>query len=141
MKKGILWFLLATLLFVVAVGFWVWRGRWGERPREPREVTESSTATDSSTARGDARPTTSPQPIAFLNQPGLLNSPAAIVPAAQHSQTNSRFAHRLSNTRESVGQLARKENAILLENALLDTQAPLNLEIPRALRAEGDPGS
>jgi hypothetical protein len=29
----------------------------------------------------------------------------------------------LSNTRESVGQLARKENAILLENALLDTEA------------------
>jgi len=37
--------------------------------------------------------------------------------------------------------LARKENAILLENALLDTEAPLNLEIPKALRAEGDPGS
>src|SRR5215831_11902004 len=140
------WLWLATLLIAVAAGFWLWRGRWGERSYPDRapfsEATDSSTSARESYPDGaTARPTTSLHTFAMLCQPGLLNSPAAIVPAAQHSQTNSRFAHRLSNTKESVGQLARKENAILLENALLDTEAPLNLEIPRALRAEGDPGS
>src|SRR6478672_2398565 len=96
------WLLLATLLFVVAAGFWVWRGRRGERSYP--DGAPSSEATDSSTsARGDARPTSSPHvesdSLRLLSQPGLLNSPSAVVPAAPHSQTNSRFAHRLSNTR------------------------------------------
>jgi subtilisin-like proprotein convertase family protein len=135
------WLWLATLLFALAAGFWLWRGRWGERPREPRDGDGfAGTFAAENGSRGRS-PHLESDALRLLSQPGLLNSPATTIPAAHHSQTNSRFTHRLSNTKESVGQLARKDNAILLENALLDTEAPLSLGIPKALRAAGDPGS
>jgi subtilisin family serine protease/subtilisin-like proprotein convertase family protein len=46
----------------------------------------------------------------------------------------------LSNTKESVTQLARRDKAILLENALFDTASALPA-IPAELRSEGDPGT
>jgi subtilisin-like proprotein convertase family protein len=45
---------------------------------------------------------------------------------------------RLANTTKSVDELARKDHAILLENALLDTDQPLNLSFPEALRSQGE---
>ena len=52
----------------------------------------------------------------------------------------SRFAYRLSNTKLSVGELARRDKAILLENALLDTESALPA-IPAELQSAGDPGT
>jgi subtilisin-like proprotein convertase family protein len=37
--------------------------------------------------------------------------------------------------------LAHKDKALLLENALLDTDEPVGLQIPPSLQAQGDPGS
>jgi len=51
------------------------------------------------------------------------------------------LAYRLSNTPKSIGQLTVQPNAILLENALIDTTAKMDLSIPKHLRSEGDPGA
>ena len=56
------------------------------------------------------------------------------------AKTNQ-FAFRLSNTQKTIGQLTSDRHAILLENALIDTGAKINLTIPKHLAAAGDPGA
>ena len=51
------------------------------------------------------------------------------------------FAHRLSNTAKTIGELAGNPRAILLANAFIDTRAKLNLSIPKNLQSQGDPGA
>ncbi len=81
-------------------------------------------------------------PIRLLSQPGLLNAKTPTASAQPVTTTNSetRFAHRLSNTKQTVGQLARKDKAILLANALFDTESAIPA-IPAELQAQGDPGT
>ena len=80
-------------------------------------------------------------PLQLLSQAGTLNSPPAAEPVTQHATRNTnQFALRLSNTSAPIGQLQRNDQAILLENALLDTTQPVP-SIPNHLRAQGDPGS
>ena len=69
---------------------------------------------------------------------GLAN-PAGASPAGM-VKTN-RFAYRLTNTAKPLGELVHDRQAILLENALIDTGSPLNFSIPAHLRAQGDPGA
>ncbi|MGA2867519.1 MAG: hypothetical protein ABSF95_23855, partial [Verrucomicrobiota bacterium] len=68
-----------------------------------------------------------PSPSALSSLPGTTPTPQR--------------PYRLSNTSQPLGQLVRNPNAILLENALLDTTQPANLPIPASLRAQGDPGA
>ena len=56
------------------------------------------------------------------------------------SRITNHFALRLSNTSTPLRQLQRSGQALLLENALLDTTRPAPA-IPDHLRAQGDPGS
>ena len=137
------WLWLATLLFALAAGFWFFRGSTSKRAASAPTSEEGLTplAARAALPANTSSPRGSAARAASGDRVGLLTATATGLATAQHSQTNRRFAHRLSNTKESVGQLARKDNAILLANALLDTERPLNLQIPRALRAEGDPGS
>src|SRR5436305_7252267 len=117
---------LATLLFFLAACVWFLHDRTTKKESDSIKVTTTRSSLALSTPASAAMPA----PVfPLLSQPGLLNSTVATLPAAQHSRTNSRFAHRLANTTLSVGQLAHKDKAILLENALLDTEAPLGLEI------------
>src|SRR5438477_2873830 len=55
--------------------------------------------------------------------------------------TNAHFWYRLTNTDQTVDQLARSEHAILLRNALIDTSKGTELPIPDHLKAKGDTGS
>src|ERR1051326_9078924 len=131
------WLWLATPFFLLAACFWFWHGREAKREPNSAEIrTERNPLTVITQAAAPANPSTFP----FLSQPGLLNSAPAPSPAAQ-PRKNSRFAHRLTNTSLSVGQLARKDKALLLENALLDTDELVGLKIPSSLQAQGDPGS
>ena len=57
------------------------------------------------------------------------------------STRTNRFAFRLANTAKTIGQLASDRHAILLDNALIETDAKMNLKIPAHLRAAGDPGA
>src|SRR5262249_11294595 len=130
--------LLATF-FVIVCGATVWRlARFQQKTTQnATRVSETKLSANAATKPPAARPQL--DPIRLLSQPGLLNSS---VPNSQNSSNSqpSRFAHRLSNTKQSVSQLARKDKAILLENALFDTESALPT-IPAELHAEGDPGT
>jgi len=90
----------------------------------------------------------SPSSLAFDTfRPGVRNSPDAPAvnlasagkPAASKGFNASR--HRLTNTTKILKDLVEDPRAILLENAFLDTRAPLDPPIPAELRLPGDPGS
>lgn len=80
-----------------------------------------------------------PQPMHLLSRAEDLpkGSPASAAELAKQSP----LTYRLSNTRQTVGQLTRNDKAILLENALMDTSSQEALDIPAHLRAQGDPGT
>jgi subtilisin-like proprotein convertase family protein len=67
---------------------------------------------------------------------------AAVAPVASTVATNTgRLAYRLTNTTKTISQLAATPHAILLQNALVDTGAKLNLAIPQQLQAGREPGA
>lgn len=55
--------------------------------------------------------------------------------------STNREAFRLSNTARTIGQLTEAPHAILLENALVDTDAKVSLNIPKHLKASAEPGA
>jgi subtilisin-like proprotein convertase family protein len=127
-------------LFVIVCGATVWR---------LTRFQHSTSQTVSPVAEAKRLPThavklahVSPhlEPIRLVSQPGLLNSQASVPNSLSASNAPTRFAHRLSNTKQSVTQLARRDKAILLENALFDTESALPA-IPAQLQADGDPGT
>src|SRR3954469_26072847 len=111
------WLLLSLACFIAAVYFWQLGDKWQaqkiashpasttaspavaapNQPAFPEEKVELASVKSSSTA-----------PIAELNPPATN----AVAPRP----TNA-FPYRLSNTKETVGQLSRTDHAILLENA------------------------
>ena len=52
-----------------------------------------------------------------------------------------RFPYRLRNTTEGIGSLARRDNALLLRNAFVDTTSGEPLAVPGELRSDGNPGT
>ena len=85
-----------------------------------------------------AFPAAAPATRQAAARPNLMA--AAATNGAAAAKTNP-FAWRLSNTSRTLKQLVGDRHAILLENALIDTASPLNLGIPKNLRAQGDPGA
>ncbi|MGH7951755.1 MAG: S8 family serine peptidase, partial [Limisphaerales bacterium] len=71
--------------------------------------------------------------------PKVLPASMAATNALALTKTNE-FAYRLTNTKKTIGELENDPHAILLENAFIDTSEPLNLNIPKNLQAQGDPG-
>ena len=61
--------------------------------------------------------------------------------AVQSAAKTNQFPWRLTNTKKSIGELAGDRHAILLENALIDTGAKLDLGIPKNLQVQGDAGA
>jgi subtilisin-like proprotein convertase family protein len=115
------WLLLSALFFVAALYSWRLGDEWAAK----------RTAT-SSHAKPSQGPTNKPAPAGLnTNQP--VTSAAASAPA---DKPKGRFAYRLSNSSQSIGQLVHNEKAILLENALIDTAKPLNFNIPEQLKAK-----
>jgi subtilisin-like proprotein convertase family protein len=77
------------------------------------------------------------------------DSPAAAASASKNiaagtntlAHVTNAFPYRLANTRKTIGQLAGEKHAILLDNALIETEAKMDLNIPAHLRAKGEPGA
>ena len=99
-------------------------------------------------------PSPSPGQTAVTSAPAVASTPAAAsrdVSVAENSGTPSaactnQLAFRLANTSKAntpqgYDELTRAPHAILLENASVDTDAKLELNIPSHLRATGDPGA
>src|ERR1019366_8961756 len=64
----------------------------------------------------------------------------AAAPVLPTLNTN-KLAFRLANTTNSIRQLEATPHAILLANAFIDTEQPLDLNIPAHLKSAGDPGA
>jgi subtilisin-like proprotein convertase family protein len=81
--------------------------------------------------------------VAALMPPPANALPKCLATVATNniSAKTNRFAFRLANTAKTIGQLASDRHAILLDNALIETDAKMNLKIPAHLRAAGDPGA
>ena len=123
------WFLISLMFFVAAAIFWQLGERKAARDKAARIARESAAA---AATNGPA-----PAGVALPGQPTV--PPAAT--ATTNAALKNPFAHRLSNTARTMGQLQHSESAILLRNALIDSTQPVNLAIPPHLRADGDPGS
>ena len=81
---------------------------------------------------------TAPRPVL----PGALPAANPPVPArVRAALATNAMALRLSNTPRSIGELVGDPNAILLENALIDSSLPVDFSFPPQLREAGDPGA
>ena len=133
------WLLLSVFFFVAAAYFWRLGDEWAAKKARPA----GSAATNQPGAKPLAKPAAQATAFPILSQSGNLNTPPlppkGSVPL--NPTNTARFVNRLSNTTKTVGQLMRSDNAILLQNALIDTAQPTSLGIPEHLRAQGDPGS
>ncbi|HXI69856.1 MAG TPA: S8 family serine peptidase [Verrucomicrobiae bacterium] len=122
------------LLLVLAGAWFFWPS--GSRPAKQSPVAAHDAAAkkraamtpDIATVRSAS---TAPQLFTAAN-PGTN--------AVSATPTNP-FPYRLTNTKKSLVELMGDRKAILLENALIDTGAKLDLGIPKNLSAAGDPGA
>ncbi len=89
-------------------------------------------------ADSDVLPATELAPGVALGK--ARSAPLFVSPLVGPSESG-RDPHRLSNTQRSPDELVHCPAAILLENAIWDTRAPLELAIPNELRAQGEPGA
>src|SRR5579859_28170 len=124
--RHILWFLFCLLCLAGAGYVWRRSGEWGKTAATP-----SVQVRPKAKVAGMAGPqsqTAAASPILLLSQP-KPSSPA------KASTAKDRFPYRLSNTAKTMKQLARSDKAILLGNALIDTEKPASLAIPDRLRA------
>ncbi len=116
-----MWILACLLCLAGAWFFWQReKGRDGS-PSRPHQVATSAATTPAATTASK-------------------NLTAVSTNTAASAKTN-KFAYRLTNTTKSLDQLVGDQHAILLENALIDTENPLNLSIPKHLQSQGDPGA
>ncbi len=115
------WLVLSLLLF--AASYWLWM--YAE--------------TLSATRRAQAAKLAAVPP-ASSQAPSAAAGPALATVADRHQAAGTK-SYRVSNTRLSEAELLRSNHAILLRNALIDTDRPLRLGIPAHLRAKGAPGS
>jgi subtilisin family serine protease len=139
--RPLTWLLLSLACFIAAVYFWRLGDKWqaqktAHTPAPAAAATPSAASNQPVTSGGNAEivsiKSSSTAPVVELNPPATN----AVVPRP----TNA-FPYRLSNTKQTVGELSHTHHAILLENALIDTSKPLDLQIPDSLRSHGDPGS
>jgi len=136
--RPIAWFLLSLACFIGAFYFWRLGDRW------QAEKTRGAAATNAQSAPSN---TASPAAPTKLTSSSVTHESTAPVIPSLHQTTNgiarrsTNFPYRLSNTALGIGELQRSPKAILLENALIDSSKPLNLDIPDKLQAHGDPGS
>src|SRR5207249_11456272 len=117
---------------VGAAYFWRLGDEWAAKKTRPGGTT--------STNQPYAKPLAKPAGQATVNGTGNLNTPPQSSTTLTNSTLATRVANRLSNTTKTVGQLTHSDNAILLQNALIDTGQPASLAIPEHLRVHGDPG-
>ena len=113
--KPRVWFLISLLFF--AASFCVWQ--YAEKRAAQRHAAENIAA--------------KAQALKLQHAP-LTKTLAANAGAKGKS-------YRLSNTKQNIQQLLRNNHALILRNALIDTEVPVALNIPAHLRAKGAPGS
>jgi subtilisin-like proprotein convertase family protein len=122
------------LFFIGAAYFW----RLGDEINARKHPAQPAQPTAPPKTASQASPASFP----LLTTQGILNSWPVSHSLTNHaSRITNRFANRLTNSSKTVGELARSDRAILMENVMLDTEQPISLAIPDHLRSKGDPGA
>ncbi|MBN2505484.1 MAG: S8 family serine peptidase, partial [Verrucomicrobia bacterium] len=146
------WYAISLLCLAGALYFW-WLGNQRARKPGAPPPPPASSPTDTPNSTNAHPPATGagqPTPPSFRLLSALAPSmPVSAAPSAPPGTGNPPAtaprpagpSDRLSNTPEPMGRLARRDTAILLGNAALDTARPLALDIPRRLRAREEPGA
>ncbi len=124
------WAVLSLLFFLAAALLW-------QRGNKSQQSTTPSSQQQTATNRSSVRPVGLPVSWSLLTTHGSL---VATGKTTTQKSTN-RFPYRLTNTELGLGELARRDHAILLRNALFDTDKALHAAIPPHLKSEGDPSS
>ena len=135
--KSRYWFLISLLLLGAAALCW----QHGDRVRlrdQPRDVATNATA----------KPTVWER---FTRLPGVLAgrtaprdpvaTAAPALPELLSLSRDPRLPFRLRNSQKPDAAFFRSETAVLLRNALVETQEPLEMKMPAHLRAGEEPGS
>ena len=123
---------VALLLLCAGLG---WRF-WHEHATRPTGPLERLAANAPATS---APVVAAPAPVAV--KPANRIPAVTLASGAAPKFSDARFTNRLRNTAATANELVRKDHAILLRNAFVDTDSGEPLEIPAKLRAEGDPGA
>ncbi|HYE30451.1 MAG TPA: S8 family serine peptidase [Methylomirabilota bacterium] len=111
------WALLSVMLFIGAIFFWL----KGNEVSSQRQLT---------------RPEGSNAVEALVPARSNATSVAPASAALAQVTPDPKFPHRLRNTAEPVSELAQRDSALLLANALIDTDLP-GFQIPSDLKAAG----
>src|SRR5665213_1780265 len=115
--KSRTWLVISLLLFAAAV--WTWR--YAEKVRDAHRIGASPAASAQSG-------------VLRLQHPALIK-------ALETNAPIKRKSYVLRNTTQKLAQLVHNDHALILRNALIDTEVPVGLKIPSHLRAKGAPGS
>ena len=135
--KSRYWFLISLLLFGLAALCW----QHGDRVRlrdQPRDGATNATAKPTVWERFTRLPDilagrTTPREPAATAAPG--------VPDLLSLSRDPRLPFRVRNSQKPDAEFFRSETAVLLRNALVETQEPLDMKMPAHLRAGEEPGS
>ena len=111
-------------------------GAWLFWPHSDRRVAEKNSALQKNSPATPGFTTIK----SGLTAPQFLTGKISTNTVLTAAKTNQ-FPWRLTNTKKSISELVGDRRAILLENALIDTDVKLNLAIPKNLQAQGDPGA
>lgn len=125
--------LLGLGLLLLGVGLFWWR----QAERADAGINQPAAAGALAAAPGHSGR------VATTNRQSVAESTAPLVSSGNNSKTKLKdpLTYRLSNTKKSSEQLLRDDNAVLLENALIDAKQPVGFQLPERLRLVGDPGS
>ncbi|HOX03978.1 MAG TPA: S8 family serine peptidase [Candidatus Paceibacterota bacterium] len=96
--------------------------------------------TGSRFAADSAGPASAPDASRLLTMPSAAQSPGLAAHEAAGSDAGA-DRYRIRNTAQPLRELARKETALLLRNAWIDTAAPGSVDVPVHLRAGEDAAS
>lgn len=141
--KPAIWFCVCLLLGLAAVS--VWRSnlerrmeRSSQRAAAPRSVAPQPAP---SVASAPSAPKPRRAATAAVSVRGHIPASKVDAQTARFHATDSR-PHRLSNTRRAYRELERRDTAILLRNAVIDTDETLRgLPIPNELQAGEEAGT
>src|SRR5262249_45339228 len=133
----LIWLLPVLLCLLSALYFF--HVRKEGQGKQTATATPAAPGTKTTLTKQQAIVSASTAPLPLLGVPGVKTTNA--VAASAEAAREARLKYRLSNTSLSVNELAHRDHAILLENALVDTARPANFSIPDGLRASGDPGA
>lgn len=135
--RSLIWFAVSLLCLAGARYFWGVGERWAAQ-RQPPPVDSSPAGAEAAPGRVPGMRSSGPVSLATAPQFVLLS--AGMTAAAPPAKPDP-LAYRLNNTGRKLEELLRVERALILENALIDTERPARFSIPEHLRAAPEPGS